>query len=246
VAGVSGRAEDQDDEARQDRMWLGPVIGLACLAALAVVYYIVAHPRQKSQAAVPYLLGVTTSQIHALEFQVHGKTLTLYQNAVPGGSGATLWTIGSPGGQQADQPYVQGFVSSLVTLQPTRTVTKSPTSADLQSFGLAPPGSVMTIERTGSAAPIVLDVGVPSPVGDYYAQVGGSPTVYLIGSTIGSEITANTSAWLPPPSSTSASGASASGASGFGAGASSASASTPGTTAPKGSGASASASASSS
>jgi hypothetical protein len=210
MAGAPGRAAGGDDEeARADRMWLGPVVGLACLAALGIVYYAVTHPHRKPAAPAHYLLDVTTNQIRALEFQAHGKTLTLYQTPVKGGSGATTWTVGSPAGAAADQTYVQGFVSSLVTLEPARTLTKSPTPAQLQSWGLAPPAAILTIERTGSAAPLVLDVGAASPVGDYYAQVAGSPTVYLLDSTIASEITADPTAWLPP-SATSPSGSAAS------------------------------------
>lgn len=205
MAGTSDGREADDEAIRTDRMWLGPVAGLAVLAALGIVFYAVTHPRTKAPAVSSYLLDVTATQIAALRFQAQGKTLTLYQTQSSGGA---TWTIG--GGAQADQSLVQTFVGNLTTLTADRTLTKAPTAADLQSWGLAPPTSILTVERTGGAASLQLKLGVQSPVGDYYTQVGQSPTVYLVGGTVASEISANPSAWLPPPA---ASGSASSGTS---------------------------------
>jgi hypothetical protein len=191
-----------------ERVWIGPAAGLCALIVLGGVYFAVTHPRTKPQASHD-LLQVTTDQIRALEFHAQGKSLTLYQN--PGQNGATTWTVGSPSGQAADQSLVESFVGQLVTLTPTRTLTTAPTSADLQSYGLAPADTILLIDRTNGLPQLELDVGAQSPVGDYYARVGGNPTVYLLDQSIASEISADPSAWLPPsPSGTAAGTASSS------------------------------------
>jgi len=209
-------ADDARGRAALDRMWVGPALGLAALIVIGGAYLLVT--RQKAPAApVAFLLPVTTNQITSLQFQAQGKALTLYQNAAAGST--TIWTISSPTGAQANQAMVEGFVSELVTLTPTRTLTAAPSAADLSSYGLSPPAGVLTVNRS-NGSPVLLDLGAQSTVGGYYAQVGGSQTVYLIDGTLAGEITADPSAWLPLPSSTSSSASPAGVTSGAASGAS--------------------------
>lgn len=189
------------------RMWSGPTAGLGLLLVLGAVYFLVTRPGPAPKAP-DYLLHVTTNQISALEFHAKGKTLTLYANA--GSAGAIDWTINRPGGTSADNTLVQSFVSSLVTLAPSRKLMDSPTPTDLQSFGLAPAGSMLLIHLNNSQPSIELDVGQTAPTGEYYTRVGGNPAVYLIDGMVAGEITADPNAWLPIPSS-SVSGTGASG-----------------------------------
>lgn len=190
------------------RLWLGPVAGVAAIVILIVGYLMVTHHKPSTPVS---FLGVTVSEMTSLNLDAQGKTLSLFQVADQS-TNSTTWNIGSATGSAADQTLTQSFASSLATLQPTRTLTAAPTAAQLKEYGLNPPNASVTIALSGGRAPVTVNIGVASPVGGYYAQVAGKPAVYMISSTVPTEIKTTPSAWLTPPSSTSASG-SASGAS---------------------------------
>ncbi len=185
------------------RLWLGPVAGVAALLVLIIGYLVVSGQHKPAKAAS--FLGVTVSDMASLTFHAQGKTLALFQVPDPA-TNSTTWNIGSATGTAADQSLTQSFASGLATLQPTRTLTASPTPAQLKAFGLNPPTASVTIGLTAGRAPVTVNVGVTSPVGGYYAQLGGKPAVYMLSGTVPSEISANPSAWLPPASGTSGSG----------------------------------------
>ncbi len=193
------------------RFWIAPLVVLVILAAVVGVYLLVNRPKAAPPSS-PSLVPVTVDQIQSLTFQQSGKSLTLYQE--PSQNGGTQWTIGSPQGVAADQQLTSGFAASLVTLTPTRTLTASPTAAQLQEYGLQPPQASVTVKASGRGKPVVLDVGNASPTGSYYAQIQGQSQVYLLNGLLPSEIRADPTAWLPQPtSSTSSSGTSATSAS---------------------------------
>lgn len=182
-----------------DRFWLGPVAGLVALILLGSAYFLLNRPKAPSKPA-SVLVPLTVSQIAALTFTVQGQTLTLYQSS---GAAGTAWHIGSPNGAAADSSLAGNFVGGLVTLTPDRTLTGTPTSAQLKSFGLAPPTASVALKGSSGQMLEQVNVGVTSPVGSYYVQIAGKPTVYLVSGLVPSEISANPTAWLPAPSGTS-------------------------------------------
>lgn len=212
---------------RSDRFWLGPLAGVAALLVLAGTYFALTRPRAPVKPA-NLLVPLTVNQISALTFTAQGKTLTLYQTA---GTGGTAWHVGSPGGPAADTSLIGSFVGSLITLTPDRILTTTPTTAQLQAYGLSPAKASVAVVGSDGKLAVQLDVGTTSPLGSYYLQLAGKPTVYVVSGSVPAEISADPHAWLPPP--TSSSGTSASGTSaasgtapGSGTAASSASAST--------------------
>ena len=215
VAEASDRARH-----RADRFWLGPVAGLVLLCLLGGLYFLLTRPKPPAKVT-PTLLSLTEGQIASLTFDAKGKTLTLYRGATAGGT--THWHIGSPAGAAADSTLVQSFVGNLVTLTATRTLTTNPTAAALKAYGLTPPTASVVVARTGGRPGLRMDVGARSPVGGYYTQVDGLPTVYVVSGMTPAEISANPSAWLPIPTTPASSGASSATASGAAAGATAAS-----------------------
>ncbi len=191
------------------RFWLGPVAGVAALAILAGAYALLVRPKHQTKPT-HYLVGISASSIRSLTFQAHHKQLTLYQQAAAKSAAAgTTWTIGHPGGTSADQTLVQGFVSSLVTLQASRTLAAKPTASQLQGWALAPAHASVRI-TPASGKPVLLAVGLSTPVGGYYARVDNAGPVYIIHGMVPAEISADPKAWLPPPSSFTSSSASSS------------------------------------
>lgn len=185
------------------RMWLAPVLGLVAIGLLAAGYAVVVALQQKP--APPAFLGITVTEIHSLTFSAQGKSLTLYQVAQPSAGGST-WNLDSPTGTQADQSLTQSFASALVTLQPTRTLTTTPTTAQLQAYGLDPVTASVKVGLTGGKSPVTVNVGIASPIGGHYAQIAGKQTVYMITGQVPNDISADPTAWLPPPSTSSTSG----------------------------------------
>ena len=183
-------------------MWAGPAVALGLLIVLGALYFLLSRPGAAPKAPT-FLLHVTTDEISAMDLHAHDKTLTLYAN--PGTAGAVDWTIDRPGGTPADNNLVQSFVSSLVTLTPSRKLMASPSASDLQSYGLSPASSVLVVHLRSGGTPVELDVGQTAPTGEYYARVAGDPAVYLIDGMVAGEITADPKAWLPVASSTSSS-----------------------------------------
>jgi len=191
-----------------DRFWFGPVAGLVVLILLGCVYFLISRPHAPSKPA-SVLVPVTVSEISSLTFTSQGKSLTLYQTTAAGG---TSWHIGSPTGAAADSSLTGSFVGALITLTPDRTLTTTAaTSADLKSYGLTPPTASVAVNGSGGTTIEQVNVGVASPVGSYYVQIAGKPTIYLVSGMVPAEISANPNAWLPVPS-TAGSGTSASAA----------------------------------
>ena len=187
---------ESDNRHSADRFWLGPVAGLVLLILLGTVYYAVSRPPTAPKPAAT-LVPVTVSEIASLTFHSQNQTLTLYQS--PAQAGGASWRIGAATGEAADSSLVGSFVGGLVTLTASRTLSSSPTAADLKAYGLAPPTSSVSVARTGGRPALQLDLGTQSPVGSYYAQVAGQATVYLVDGMVPSEISADPKAWLPVP-----------------------------------------------
>lgn len=196
-----------DSQRSSDRFWLGPVAGLVLLILLGSAYYLLTHTQAKPKLALS-LVPTTVNEMSSLTFHAQNKALTLYQT--PNAGGGTAWHIGSPTGTTADDSLVGNFVGGLITLTPTRTVTSNPTGADLKAFGLAPPASSVAIARSNAQPNLQIDVGAQSPVGGYYLQVAGTPTVYLVDGMVPAEISADPNAWLPIPTTPSSTAASSS------------------------------------
>ena len=180
-----------------DRFWFGPMAGLVALILLGSAYFLLSRPHA-SPKPPSVLVPLTVSGITSLTFQSQGKSLTLYQTK---GSGGTSWHIGSPSGAAADSALTGSFVGSLITLTPDRTLTTTPTAAELKAYGLTPPTASVAVRGADGQVTVQLNVGVASPIGSYYVQVAGKPAVYLVSGMVPAEISANPNAWLPVPSS---------------------------------------------
>lgn len=89
------------------------------------------------------------------------------------------WTITAPETAEADTVEVSTVVSSLETLEQTRVVSETP--GDVAPFGLAPARITVAFKAAGAGAETRLLIGNKTPTGgDLYAQVEGTPKVFLI------------------------------------------------------------------
>lgn len=92
------------------------------------------------------------------------------------------WRMRAPGEAEteADTIEVSTVVSSLESLEQTRVVVED--AEALAPFGLDPPRITLAFTVAGESAPRRLFIGNRTPTGgDLYAQVEGSPRVFLIG-----------------------------------------------------------------
>jgi hypothetical protein len=90
------------------------------------------------------------------------------------------WAITAPEATEADTVEVATVVSSLESLEQTRVVVEAPEA--LAPFGLDPARMSITFTVAGETTPRRLLLGNKTPTGgDIYAQVDGSPKVFLIG-----------------------------------------------------------------
>ncbi|MCC7010838.1 MAG: DUF4340 domain-containing protein [Acidobacteria bacterium] len=109
------------------------------------------------------------------EVEIHaasGEITTLKKNGDD-------WQMAAPVSTAADAGTVSSLVSSLETLEKQKTLEEHPSS--VTPFGLQPARITVTFRVAGDSSPRRLLIGNKTPTGaDLYAQVEGSPAVFLI------------------------------------------------------------------
>lgn len=103
------------------------------------------------------------------------------------------WKLTAPQAEPADAAQVSALADGVAALSATRIIT--PTSQDLEPFGLAAPG--YTVELLKGTTPLAeLKLGAKNPDGSAtYVQRGDSPTIYLSSDPI----LATATSWLTTP-----------------------------------------------
>jgi len=139
---------------------------------------------------------------HVLDFDVAAVTaialaapsakqpeITLQRLEAPAGGG-TSWQIvrsgdGANGPQSADSGAVHALLSQLALLT-AKTFYDAPQAADLENWGLNLPEREITLSLAAApgaapGAPLVLQIGVPTPRNDNaYARLPNAPSVYAV------------------------------------------------------------------
>ena len=92
------------------------------------------------------------------------------------------WQIVAPSAMEADQQAVNTLVSSLESLESSKTIDENP--ASVKDFGLDPPRAVISVRQTGETTMRKIDLGTKTPTGaDLYARVEGQSKVILVGAS---------------------------------------------------------------
>ena len=141
--------------------------------------YLVESKRDLSDTGGPKptkVMPIDAGKVEEVEVKAaSGEVTTLKKNG-------STWQIVGPEPMDADQDAVSTIVSSLSSLETTRTVDENPT--DVKPFDLDPPRATVGIRLSGETAMRRLDLGTKTPTGaDLYARVEGQPKVFLIGAS---------------------------------------------------------------
>src|SRR5262249_16029008 len=91
----------------------------------------------------------------------------------------------------ADSSEVSSLVSTIESLEETRTIDEHPASP--AGFGVSPAATTVSFKLTGDAAKHQLNIGSKTPAGgDIYAQVEGQPKIFIVSSYVGDSLNKST------------------------------------------------------
>jgi hypothetical protein len=155
------------------------LILLVLALGIGAYAYFVESKRDVSDVDTPKPTKVWTLDSSKVEeIQIHaagGGTTTLKKNG-------TIWQIVAPETAEADQDLVGSMISTLSSLDYTKSVDDNPTS--VKQFDLDPPRATVGVRLTGETAVHRLQLGTKSLTGaDVYARVEGQPKVFLLSSS---------------------------------------------------------------
>ena len=144
--------------------------------------YFVESKREPSDAAAATgtkstkVLAVDAGKVEELEVKSASGDVTRLKKT------GSDWQIVAPSPMEADQQAVNTLVSSLESLESSKTIDENP--ASVKDFGLDPPRAVVGVRQTGETAMRKIDLGTKTPTGaDLYARVEGQPKVFLVGAS---------------------------------------------------------------
>jgi hypothetical protein len=101
------------------------------------------------------------------------------------------WQIVGPEPMEADQDAVSTIVTSLTSLEATKTVDENPSS--VKPFELDPPRATVSVKLAGETTERRLQLGTKTPTGaDLYARVEGQPKVFLTGASADDQLNRTT------------------------------------------------------
>jgi Domain of unknown function (DUF4340) len=142
--------------------------------------YFVESKREPSDTAVPAkgtkVLPIDSSKVEEIEVtSASGDVTRLKKNG-------NDWQIVAPSPMDADQQTVSALLSSLESLETSKTIDEHP--ASVKDFGLDPPRAIVGVRQTGETTMRKIDLGTKTPTGaDLYARVEGQPKLILIGAS---------------------------------------------------------------
>ena len=159
---------------RSGKSFLGLLLVATALGSYIYFVEMKRDPAAETETTREKVFTLTPGSIESVEITNASAETTkvVRQDAV--------WAITSPEAAEADTVEVSTVVSSLESLEQTRVVTETPEA--LAPFGLDPVRISVTFTVAGESTPRRLKLGNKTPTGgDMYAQVEGSPAVFLIG-----------------------------------------------------------------
>ncbi len=159
---------------RSGKSFLGLLIVASALGGYIYFVEMKRDPAAETETTREKVFTLTPGSIESVEITNASAETTkvVRQEAV--------WAITSPETAEADTVEVSTVVSSLESLEQTRVVTETPEA--LAPFGLDPVRISITFTVAGESTPRRLKLGNKTPTGgDMYAQVEGSPKVFLVG-----------------------------------------------------------------
>ena len=164
------------------------LILLVVAAAVGAYAYFVESKKDVSDSTTTKTEKVWTldgDKIEQIEVKAaNGDVTTLKKSG-------TTWQITAPKATDADQSAVSSIVSSLASLESTKTVDENP--ASVKPFELDPPDVSVRVNVAGEKDPREIDFGTKTPTGtDLYARVKGQPKVFLVGSFIDGQLNRTT------------------------------------------------------
>jgi len=159
---------------RSGKSFLGLLIVATALGAYIYFVEMTRDPAADSASTREKVFTLTPGSIEAVNLtNAAGETTTVVRQDA-------TWNITAPEAAEADTVEISTVVSSIESLEQTRVVTETPES--LAPFGLDPARISVAFTVAGESTPRRLKLGTKTPTGgDLYAQIEGSPKVFLIG-----------------------------------------------------------------
>ncbi|MBM3751585.1 MAG: DUF4340 domain-containing protein [Acidimicrobiia bacterium] len=159
---------------RSGKSFLGLLIVATALGAYIYFVEMTRDPAADSASTREKVFTLTPGSIESVNLtNASGETTTVVRQEA-------VWNITAPEAAEADTVEISTVVSSIESLEQTRVVTETPES--LAPFGLDPARISVAFTVAGESTPRRLKLGNKTPTGgDLYAQVEGSPKVFLIG-----------------------------------------------------------------
>lgn len=154
------------------------VLGVG-IAAYAYFVESKRDPSDSSTAAGPKAVKVLTiesSKVEELEVKSESGEVTRLKKT------GNDWQIVAPSTMEADQQAVSALLSSLESLETSKTIDENPTS--VKDFGLDPVRVIVGVRQAGESAMKKVNLGIKTPTGaDVYARVEGQPKLFLVGAS---------------------------------------------------------------
>lgn len=174
------------------------------LVALAAAYFLTGDAAQSGGATgtpgveTPQLVPYTTDQVTRIGVRTAGDSVTLLKDAMG------TWGYGrgsAPPTSPADQTRVSGLAARLAGLKAQGKVTDTSTDAQKAEYGLSQPDAEITVGSQTDT--LILTVGAQNPRRTgYYAQIAGTPPVYLMEAALVDDIKRLSSQPPDPPTPT--------------------------------------------
>jgi hypothetical protein len=171
------------DNMRGGRSFL--VLLVIALGLGAYVYFYESKHTPSDAPKKDKVFTADTSKIDTIEVKAaSGETTTIKRNG-------TDWQIIAPETMDADPSAVATLVSTIESLEISRSVDDNPKS--VKEFGLEPPKYSVAFKVAGDSTFHRLNVGDKTPTGaDFYARVDGQPRLLLIGAFNGDSLNRTT------------------------------------------------------
>jgi hypothetical protein len=164
--------------------WKTLVALLLLAAALGGFYaydtYWLEPARQKTELAKGRLWDIEPAA-------VSGVTIARREDTVRLARADDRWEVVEPVQSRGEGRVIEELVRNLTLVRVDREIAADP--AKLGEFGLDPPVARVTLEVTGRAAPLTLEVGSTSPTGAWvYGRADGKPAVLALSEIVARDV----------------------------------------------------------
>jgi hypothetical protein len=144
------------------------------LALLSLAYYFL-ELRKAEQEAETKLVSFQEENVSAFTIRQGARVITLER-----GEGG--WRMSEPVKDRGDEKEITAMLGNVVRAKTARTLDAS---GDLADFGLHDPRIVLTVHLKEKGAPVVLELGSPTPAGfSVYARRQGEEKILLAPDTV--------------------------------------------------------------